>query len=140
LYYQQVKRYLNSFGNDNVLILLFEELVAEPLNVVKDVFQFLEVDDGFIPEIKVHNPAGSILNIPAFWKDTGLFLKTFQFVFSKNLIKKIPHLLRNIGRQPPQPVNAATAKKLRKRFYEDICQLEGLIERDLTAWKSQQPP
>jgi hypothetical protein len=140
LYYQQVKRYLNSFGNDNVLILLFEELVAEPLNVVKDVFQFLEVDDGFIPEIKVHNPAGSILNIPAFWKDTGLFLKTFQFIFSKNLIKKIPHLLRNIGRKPPQPINAAIAKNLRKRFYEDICNLEGLIERDLTAWKSQQPP
>lgn len=137
LYYQQVKRYLNSFGRANVLILLFEELVAEPLKVVKDVFEFLGVDAGFFPEIKVHNPAGSILKIPAFWKDTGLFLKTCQFVFSKNLIKKVPHLLRNMNRKAPQPINAATAKKLRKIFYEDICQLEQLIEKDLSSWKSE---
>ena len=135
-YYQQVKRYMDTFGKDHVLIILFEELVSETLRVVKKTFQFLGVDDAFVPEIKIHNPAGSILNIPMFWKDRGLFLKTYQFVFSKNLLKKVPHLLRNIGRKPPQPVNAHTVEKLRRRFYEDICKLERLIGKDLGAWKS----
>ena len=136
LYYTQVKRYLDTFGKDNVLIYLFEELVDETLSVVKNTYRFLGVNDAYVPEIRIHNPAGGILKIPRFWKDTGLFLKTFQFVFSKNLIKKIPHLLRNVGRKPPQPINAVTAKKLRKRFYEDICQLEQLIGKDLSTWKN----
>jgi hypothetical protein len=59
-----------------------------------------------------------------------------QFVFSKNVIRKIPHLLRNIGRKPPKPINAVTAETLRKRFDEDICRLEKLIAKDLSAWKS----
>jgi hypothetical protein len=136
LYYQQVKRYMDTFGKDNLLVILFEELVSETLSVVKKTFQFLGVDDTVVPEIKVHNPAGSILNIPMFWKDTGLFLKTYQFVFSRNLIKKVPHLLRNIGRKPPQPINEVVAKRLREKFYEDICHLEGLIGKDLSAWKT----
>lgn len=135
-YYHQVKRYMDTFGEENILVILFEELASETLSVVKKNFRFLGVDEAFVPDIKVHNPAGNILNIPMFWKDTGLFLKTFQFVFSRNLIKKVPHLLRNIGRKPPQPLNEATAKKLRKRFYEDICRLEELIGKDLSAWKS----
>ncbi len=135
-YYHQVKRYMDTFGKENLLVLLFEELAGETLSVVKKTFQCLGVDEAFVPDIKVHNPAGSILNIPMFWKDTGLFLKTFQFVFSRNLIKKVPHLLRNIGRKPPQPINEAAAKILRKRFYEDICRLEKLIGKDLSAWKS----
>jgi hypothetical protein len=136
LYYNQVKRYLDTFGQDNVLTILFEELAGETLSVVQNTYRFLGVDDAYIAEIKVHNPAGGILKIPRFWRDTGLFLKTFQFVFSKNLIKKMPHLLRNVGRKPPQPINPVTAKKLRKRFYEDICQLEQLIAKDLSTWKN----
>lgn len=136
LYYNQVKRYLDTFGKDKVLIILFQELTGETLRVVQGVYRFLGVDDTFVPEIKVHNPAGGILKIPAFWKDTGLFYKTFQFVFSKNLIKKIPHLLRNVGRKPPQPINPITAMKLRKRFYKDLSQLEQLIGKDLSTWKN----
>jgi hypothetical protein len=136
LYYGQVKRYLDTFGRDQVLVILFEELANEPLGVLKKTFQFLNVDDTFVPQIKVHNPAGGILSIPLFWKDTGLFIKTCQFVFSKNLIKKIPHLIRNFGRKPPPPIDTSTAKKLRNKFYEDICQLERLIGKDLSAWKS----
>jgi hypothetical protein len=136
LYYQQVKRYMDTFGKTNVRVILFEELVSETLSVVKKIFQFLGVDDTFMPEIKLHNPAGGILKIPRFWKDNGLFLKTFQFVFSKNLIKKIPYLLRNVGRKPPQPMNPITAKNLRKSFYKDICRLERLIGKDLSNWKN----
>jgi hypothetical protein len=142
LYYEQVKRYMDVFGEENVRVIIFEELTADTINVVKETFQFLGVDDTFVSEISVHNPAGSIIKIPRFWSDKGLLLKTAQFVFSKNLIKKIPHLLRNIGRKPPRPINAATAERLRKRFYADICRLEKLIAKDLSAWKnasSQKP-
>jgi hypothetical protein len=136
LYYQQVRRYLDTFGKDNVKIILFDELADDPLRVVQQVFRFLGVDDTFVPVIKVHNPAGGILDIPRFWEDTGLLIKTFQFVFSKNLIKKIPHLLRNIGRKPPLPINPLTEKKMRENYDDDIRRLEQLLGKDLSAWKN----
>jgi len=135
LYFKQVKRYLEAFGKNNVLILLFDELMCNSAAVAQKAFRFLGVNDTFMPIIKVHNPAGKILNIPRFWEDSGLFQKTISFVFSKNLIKKIPHLLRNIGRKPPPPINPATAHKLAERFHYDICRLEKLIDKDLSSWK-----
>lgn len=135
LYFNQANRYIDTFGEDNVLIFLFEELAGDAVRVAQKTFKFLGVDETFVPVVKVHNPAGSILNIPRFWEDTGLFLKTISFVFSKNLIKKIPHLLRNIGSPPPAPINPATAQKLAERFHKDICRLEQLIDKDLTHWK-----
>ena len=135
LYYRQVKRYFDTFGQENVLIFLFEQLAAEAITVAQQAYRFLGVDDTFDPVINVHNPAGGTLSIPRFWTDTGLFLKTVQFVFSKNLIKKIPHLFRNLGRKPPPSINPETAKKLQKSFHEDIIRLEQLIGKDLSAWK-----
>jgi hypothetical protein len=129
------KRDLTTFGKDNVLILLFDELVKGPVKAAQKVFRFLGVDDSFVPQVEVHNPAGQILNIPRFWEDAGLFQKTASFVFSKNPIRKIPHLLRNIGRRRPKPIDAETARRLKERFYDDICSLEQLIGKDLSAWK-----
>lgn len=136
LYCEQVQRYLDTFGQDHVKILLFDELAGDAVRVVQEVYRFLEVDDTFVPEIRVHNPAGGVISIPRFWQDTGLFLKTFQYVFSKNIIRKIPHLLRNIGRKPPAPLNRDTERNLRQKFYGDICRLEQLIGKDLSAWKN----
>jgi hypothetical protein len=131
-----VKRYLDTFGKERVKILLFNELANDSVRVVQEVYRFLEIDDTYVSDIKVHNPAGGIISIPKFWQDAGLFLKTFQFVFSKNLVKKIPHLLRNIGRKPPSPINPETAQRLREKFHNDICRLEHLIEKDLFDWKN----
>jgi len=136
LYSEQVQRYLTVFGKDHVKIFLFDELAKNALGVVQEAYRFLDVDDAFVPNLRVHNPAGGIISIPRFWQDTGLFLKTFQFVFSKNFIKKIPHLLRNIGRKPPPPLKPDTERSLRQRFYDDICRLEQLIGKDLSAWKN----
>jgi len=136
LYYNQVKRYIDTFVKDNVLVLLFEELANETVKVVQEAFRFLGVDQTFTPLIKIHNPAGGVFSIPRFWEDTGLFVKTFRFAFSKDLVKKIPHLLTNVGRKSPRPINPRTAQKLRKKFCDDICRLERLIGKDLSAWKN----
>lgn len=135
LYYEQVKRYLETFGEENVKIFLYDDLKQDPIGITQEAYRFLGVDNGFVPEIKIHNPAGGILSIPRFWSDYGLFIKTLQFVFSKNILKKLPHLLRNIERKPPGPINPQTEQALRKRFFSDVCNLELLIKRDLSAWK-----
>ena len=135
-YFVQVKRYLDIFPRENIKIIVFEEFIKNTLNSVQDIFKFLKVDHTFVPEIKVHNPAGGIISIPKFWSDIGLFLKTAQFVFSKNLLRKIPYLIRNKSRKLPGPIKPETEIKFKKKCLEDICRLEQLIERDLLVWKN----
>lgn len=43
-YYQQVKRYLDLFGPEQVKILIFEEFLKNPKKTVKEVLEFLGVD------------------------------------------------------------------------------------------------
>jgi hypothetical protein len=140
LYFEQVKRYLDTFGKNSVMIVLFQDLVDDPAGACQRTFRFLGVDDSFVPEIKVHNPAGQVLHIPRFWRDAGLFQKTVSFVFSWNLIRKIPHLLRNVRRKTLRPINPTTADRLRERFHDDVCRLERLIGQDLSTWKRKERP
>lgn len=134
-YYNQVKRYVDTFGFEQVKIIFFDQLSRNPIGVARDLYRFLGVDDSFLPQIENHNPAGSILKIPEFWKDEGLLLKTLSFVLSGNLIHKIPHLLRNINRPIPGPISPDTARKLGNRFLDDIDKLEKLIGVDLSHWR-----
>jgi len=65
-YYEQVKRYLETFGNQQVKIIFFEEFIKDPKKIVKELLKFLGVD-GEPPESiqTVHNeftiPRGKII-------------------------------------------------------------------------------
>ncbi len=50
-YYRQLRRYLKFFGREQLLILLFDDLQTMPGKVMKEVFHFLDVDQGFVPEV-----------------------------------------------------------------------------------------
>ncbi len=45
----QLRPYLRLFGADRVRTLTFEELIADPLEVLRRLFEWLEVDPGFEP-------------------------------------------------------------------------------------------
>lgn len=44
MYYEQVKRYVDAFGRDNVKIVVFEEFVKDPRQTVQQIIDFLGVD------------------------------------------------------------------------------------------------
>jgi hypothetical protein len=139
LYHDQVKRYLDTFGRDNVLVLLFDELVTDPVGITREVYRFIGVQDDYLPEIRVHNRGGKLFNVPEFWEDRGLLQKTVSFVFSRNLLRKLPLLVakRNLG--PAPAINPYTARKIAARYLNDIHRLEALIGKDLGHWKAAYP-
>jgi hypothetical protein len=57
LFFQQVKRYFDIFGREQVHVLIFEEFVKTPLEHVRRLFEFLGVTPGFDPKLEVHNPS-----------------------------------------------------------------------------------
>ena len=55
-YYIQLKRYFNTFDFQQIRVYTFEDFLTEPVSILKDIFQFLDVDDLFIPDISIrHN-------------------------------------------------------------------------------------
>jgi len=48
-YFKQLSGYLRHFQRDRMLILLFDDLVERPSRVLRDIFNFLGVDERFVP-------------------------------------------------------------------------------------------
>lgn len=44
-YYEQIRRYTNRFGSDSLKVVFFEHFVENPLSVVYDIQQFLDVSE-----------------------------------------------------------------------------------------------
>ena len=44
MYYKQVKRYIDTFGEENVIVVVFEEFIKDPQKIVQQVIDFLGVD------------------------------------------------------------------------------------------------
>jgi hypothetical protein len=65
LYFDQVKRYRDLFSRKQLAIIIFEEFVEKPLKFVHRLYEFLGVDPGFEPDIKIHNavPGYSPMNV-----------------------------------------------------------------------------
>jgi Sulfotransferase domain len=62
LYFDQVKRYCNLFSKKQLAVIIFEEFIEKPLQFVHELYEFLDVDADFDPEIKIHNEGVSGYN------------------------------------------------------------------------------
>ncbi|HEX6895667.1 MAG TPA: sulfotransferase [Bryobacteraceae bacterium] len=55
LYAEQVKRYLDLFPRQNILIYLYEDYVRDPEGVLKETFRFLDVNAAFRPDLSTRH-------------------------------------------------------------------------------------
>lgn len=137
LYHQQLKRYFERYPQEQIKIYLYEELKSNSAGVLKDIFDYLEVDDTFIPNTSVkHNISGIPQN------------KLIQsWLYEKNIIKKIvkpflPEKLRKdifIKLKKKQTLrkpelSSEVRQPLLPFFQEDILRLQELIGKDLSGW------
>jgi len=140
LYFEQVKRYYETFEKDQLRIYLHEDLDSAPQNVLKDVFDFLEVSDSWMPDVSVRP------NVSGVPKSTHLHA-LMHFLFLKpNLLKTvsrkiIPEQIRWRVTTQMRTLNMAKRLmapdvrfQLKEFFREDIQNLSQLIDRDLSHW------
>ncbi len=139
-YFQQLSRYFNLFNKNQIKIILYDDLIQHQKNVISNIFQFLEVDNGFLPVSNVHyNVSGKQKNSilfflinqllnkpnPIRWSARKLFSDVYRGNFA-NMIKQI-----NLRKQTiPLDIKI----KLIKVFKDDILLLQNLIQQDLSHW------
>ena len=135
LYYEQVRRYIDIFGETNVKIILNEDMNKDTKSVVKEILEYLGVSSTDIQDVSMrHNiykkPRNIILHKIFILQKLRAYLSNVLPVYIKNIILKI------ILVETKKPDLAISTKKYLQNIYiNDICKLEKLIDKDLNSWK-----
>ncbi len=148
-YYEQVKRYINLFGQKNVHIIIFDDFVRDTAGVYKDVSRFLQIDSDFKPDFEklntrqVRNPNKTLRNwgIQNILYQPPLILK--KLAKKHRLISRTGQYLHwyltraNTKYVKRDPMSPQLRKELTKAFTPEIKRLSKLIKRDLSFWYKQ---
>jgi hypothetical protein len=136
LYTDQVQRYFDRFPREQIGIWLYEDTRARPREFLGEVMEFLGVDSSFTPDTtrRYNEP-----HVSKFAK-TKRMLRRFgvwQTVASATP-NRLRQKIRKAAHKPASELvmSAEDRAMLVDYYYDDICRLEKLLHRDLTAWRT----
>jgi len=144
-YYTHMHRYFELFDRKNIKIMLYDDLRKDATAFMQELFEFLEVDASFVPDMSVrYNVSGKIKNQ---WVDKLIGQKS---IIRKSIEKLSPSLIgrmreshfwqqivtslrqKNLERKP---LDTAIRQRLIDEVYKhEIIQFGELINRDLSHW------
>lgn len=135
-YYGQVKRYLETFAEEQVKIHLTDDLYRDPNSMLIDICDFLDVSCTFEPSLEKKNVSG----IPKSRFLHDIFLKDnpvktiLKPLFPARLRKQIHGNVRKINLAEKPILEPELRLKLIEVYREDILKLQDLINQDLSPW------
>jgi hypothetical protein len=135
-YYVQLKLYFDRFDHKQIKIYLFDDLIASPLEVLRDLFSFLQVDSTFTPELThknvSNNPKVKVLQNILSERNS---LRSFaQKVVPEPVRVGVAEKVRSWNSKKFLPMPEEVKKQLTNDYREDILNLQELIGRDLSHW------
>ena len=135
-YYVQLKRYFDKFDKDQIKVYLFDELKSDPLEVVHNIFSFLQVDDSFIPDLTYKNVSNNpkIKGLQNILNSKNSFRSLSKKVVPENLRKSLAQAMRNWNSKEFPSMPEDVRQQLIEDYREDTLNLQDLIDRDLSHW------
>lgn len=132
----QVQRYMTTFGEENVHIILYEDFRADTAAEYRKTLDFLGVDASFQPEFKIVNARRQVRN-PLIHQITSN--KTLIRIGSKFPLISLPiyRAIKVLNAKPAekkQTICPALRAQLIERFEPNVRQLATIIQRDLSHW------
>ncbi len=153
-YFQQLAPYIQTFGREQIQILLYDDIKKDPVHFMQTIFSFLEVDPAFRPPSAEHR-----VNVTSANATKILWINQILHWFRKK-IKNMPGgraatrflqmigvnwLVNKIFKMNRGKKEDATSKSNRIIPYEiklsviaaiknDVNKLEDLLDRDLLDW------
>lgn len=136
-YKAQIERFVTRFGWEKTKIVLFDDLVKDPISTVQSIYGFLGVNDRFLPPVdEVHN---------AFYEPRLRAID--ELVMGRSTLKRIAraalpdrlrtqgaNLLRALNAAPKPKLDPAIREELKRLYRAEIEALERYLDRDLSAW------
>ena len=145
LYYENLNRYIETFGRENVHIVTFDLLKSDPESVTGELYSFLGIDSSFRPrtlrEGKVlpaaiyrnRHLAKFVKKMATKIRDLGYPQLVGKFKFSP-LVNKL--LYKSIDKGDLTILQEIRID-LCRRFMKDIEAVETIASLDLSLWKSE---
>ena len=118
---------------------MFEDIVKHPKESLKDIFQFLNVDDSFeVDSSKKANVSGAPKGVLGFiLKKMRYYNLMPKFAISDYLPNFIVKLIFKSVYSESEKLNEGLRKEITVKYYkEEIKSLGKLIDRDLSSWLS----
>lgn len=139
LYGRHLRVWFETFPREQIKVILFDDLKADPKAVMRDVYAFLGVDPDFEPDTSVvHNQSGDIANpvLRKLWLGTaGLRAALVPLIPLTWRGRLFPMIARNQNVRPPkEKLGRELREMLTAELREDILTLQNLIDRDLSMW------
>jgi hypothetical protein len=134
-YYEQLSRYYDAFPADQIRVWLFDDLRQHAIGVAQDVYQFVGVDPGFVPDVSTLHAIGGM---PASrLVENALTNRTVAAVAKRWLPVRVAHWVRrmrarNMQKAPALPPELR--KELTLPLRDEIQKTSALIGRSLDHW------
>jgi len=143
LYGAQLKRYLDVFDREQIMVILFENLKRSPPEVLKSVLGFLQVDTDFCPPsvYEKHAPSRTV-RYPALNRLTLAAAKTMR-KSGLNVLVDLGKALRvkeflfewNTKKETYAPLSPKKRREYLTSFLEDMEIIEDLLQINLDHWR-----
>jgi hypothetical protein len=135
-YGQFLTRYLEHFPREQLRIFLYEDLRADSVGVVSDIFEFLGVDPSFAPEtesrynVTRYEPKHKAIDRVV--RSRPLKAVAYRLAPDRSLGRAREFMRRKNSLVPEFPDDVR--RRLQGLYREDIELTQRLIDRDLSAW------
>jgi hypothetical protein len=135
----QIERYLQEFRREQVLILLFDDLIQDTARVYRQTLEFLGVEPTFQPDFLIHNKTRQVrspLIQLLLWKHIPPSVLTFARTHvPKNVRSGAFQALNRMNTTAQVDALDMTVRtRLQTEFAPEIDHLSTLIGRDLSHW------
>jgi hypothetical protein len=136
-YAEQVQRYLDAFGREQIHIIIFDDIVSDVARVYRETLRFLYVDPDFqtdfrrvYPTIRYRSRAlNNFLNKPP-PRLRSLVLALTPLQVRDRITKGI----RFLNKAPVRAPDLKLRRQLQAELVPEVEQLSKLLDRDLTHW------
>jgi Sulfotransferase family len=135
-YGAQLSRYFDTFDRNQIRVYIYDDFVARPLEVVRDIFSFVGVDPSFAPDMTERYNVSTILRsrrLNDMMMDKSLIRSTLRRLVPSGVRARIRSsiLERNVKRLRLAP---ELRRELTDAYRDDIRLLERILDRDLSRW------
>lgn len=144
-YHAQLQPYFKIFNQDELKVICLRDLISDRDKALRDIFQFLGVDDTFtLPATKVHNAGGipRSTTIQQFIKGVGVagsLKELVRSVVPGRLYKWIKWKIYHNNQVTAPPLPASVRARLIPLYKDDIERLKTSIDMDIEEWMQAQP-
>jgi len=145
-YFKNLSKFYELFPTENIRVFLYEEFNADPDRILREIYQFLDVNPEFKANHSIRfNQSGIIKNkfLDKIYGQKGILTGTLKSMLPEGMIKSLKNSLfvqkqlndlRSKNLEKPKMDPQVRHRLTHEVYGDDIIKLQKLIGRDLSHW------